>query len=203
MSKEQNTPDQAARPEAAAAAGKPLEAGAEGDVSLVEHDTLDSLQRELEQALAKADENWSLYLSARAEMENMRKRAARDLESARKFALEKFIAELLPVKDSLEMGLAAATETAAADVDKLLEGTRLTLKLLAAALEKAGVSELNPLGARFNPEFHEAMAMQPTGKAEPNTVTQVIQKGYLLNDRLVRPAMVIVAQGGKKPGQGD
>lgn len=202
MSKEQNTPDQAARPETAAAADKP-EAGAEGDVSLVEHDTLDSLQRELEQALAKADENWSLYLSARAEMENMRKRAARDLENARKFALEKFIAELLPVKDSLEMGLAAAAETTAADVNKLLEGTRLTLKMLASALEKAGVTELNPVGARFNPEFHEAMAMQPTDRAAPNTVTQVIQKGYLLNERLVRPAMVIVAQGGKKPGQGD
>ena len=159
---------------------------------LVEHDSLESLQAQLEQALAKADENWNLYLSAQAELQNIRKRAERDLQNAHKFALEKFVNELLPVKDSLEMGIAATAESV--DLAKLREGSELTLRILATALEKFGVKEINPVGSRFNPELHEAMAMQPSKQAQPNTVLQVIQKGYLLNDRLVRPAMVIVAK---------
>lgn len=146
----------------------------------------------LAEVQAKADENWNLYLSAQAEIQNVRKRAERDLANAHKFALEKFVGELLPVKDSLEMGIAAAGETT--DVAKLKEGTELTLKMFTAAIEKFGVREVNPLGAKFNPELHEAMAMQPSQQAEPNTVLQVIQKGYTLNQRLVRPAMVIVAR---------
>jgi molecular chaperone GrpE len=166
------------------------------DVPLVDHDSIETLQRELEQALAKAEENWGLYLRAQAELQNFRKRSERDLSNAHKFALEKFVGELLPVKDSLEMGISAAAE--AADVGKLLEGTELTLKMLTSVLEKSGISEVNPLGERFNPELHEAMAMQPSEQTQPNTVLQVIQKGYLLNDRLVRPAMVIVSQAVKK-----
>lgn len=162
--------------------------------ALITHDSLQALQQELEQALAKAEENWKLYLRAHAEMENVRKRAERDRANAYKFALEKFVNELLPVRDSLEMGIAAAKEQA--DIDKLLEGSELTLKMLAAAMEKFGIREMNPVGEKFNPELHEAMATQPSSKAEPNTVLQVIQKGYLLNDRLVRPAMVIVARAG-------
>jgi molecular chaperone GrpE len=166
------------------------------DVPLVDHDSIETLQGELEQALAKAEENWGLYLRAQAELQNFRKRSERDLSNAHKFALEKFVGALLPVKDSLEMGISAAAE--AADVGKLLEGTELTLKMLTSVLEKSGISEVNPLGERFNPELHEAMAMQPSEQAQPNTVLQVIQKGYLLNDRLVRPAMVIVSQAVKK-----
>lgn len=172
----------------------------EAEVSLVEHDTLEALQDQLETALAKAEENWNLYLGARAEMENIRKRAERDLQNAHKFALEKFIDELLPVKDSLEMGVAAASETV--DINKLREGSELTLRMLTTALEKFGVQEINPVGAKFNPELHEAMAMQPSEQAEPNTVLQVIQKGYVLNDRLIRPAMVIVAQAVQKRDPG-
>ena len=157
---------------------------------------LETLRSELEKAHAKAEENWTLYLSARADMENARKRAERDLQNAHKFALEKFVNELLPVKDSLEMGVSAASETT--DVEKLREGSELTLKMLSAAIEKFGVQEIYPIGAKFNPELHEAMAMQPSDQAEPNTVVQVIQKGYLLNERLVRPAMVIVAQASQK-----
>ena len=96
------------------------------------------------------------------------------------------------MKDSLEMGVAAANEVV--DVNKLREGSELTLKMLSKAFEQYGVQEVNPLGAKFNPELHEAMAMQPSEHAEPNTVLQVIQKGYVLNERLIRPAMVIVAQ---------
>lgn len=172
----------------------------EAEVSLVEHDTLEALQDQLETALAKAEENWNLYLGARAEMENIRKRAERDLQNAHKFALEKFIDELLPVKDSLEMGVAAASETV--DINKLREGSELTLRMLSTALEKFGVQEINPVGAKFNPELHEAMAMQPSEQTEPNTVLQVIQKGYVLNDRLIRPAMVIVAQAVQKRDPG-
>jgi len=172
----------------------------EAEVSLVEHDTLEALQDQLETALAKAEENWNLYLGARAEMENIRKRAERDLQNAHKFALEKFIDELLPVKDSLEMGVAAASETV--DINKLREGSELTLRMLTTALEKFGAQEINPVGAKFNPELHEAMAMQPSEQAEPNTVLQVIQKGYVLNDRLIRPAMVIVAQAVQKRDPG-
>ena len=157
----------------------------------------EQLQAQLDQARQQAENNWNQYLQARAEIDNMRKRAERDLQNAHKFALDKFIAELLPVKDSLEMGLAAINESA--DIAKLREGTELTLKMLSAAIAKFGVTEINPQGEKFNPELHEAMAMQPSSEAEPNTVLQVIQKGYRLHERLVRPAMVIVAQAAAKP----
>ena len=158
--------------------------------------TTEQLQAEIEQLRQQVEENRNLFLQARADVENIRKRAERDLQNAHKYALDKFVAELLPVKDSLEMGLAAIDESA--DISKLREGTELTLKMLAAAVAKFGVSEINPHGEKFNPEWHEAMAMQPSSEAEPNTVMQVIQKGYRLNDRLVRPAMVIVAQAAPK-----
>lgn len=151
-----------------------------------------ALQQALTEAQSQAEENWNRYLAARAEVENIRKRAERDLANAHKFALEKFVNELLPVKDSLEMGLAAANESN--DLAKLKEGKELTLKMLTSTLEKFGVKEVDPQGEKFNPELHEAMAMQPNAEQTPNTVLQVVQKGYLLHDRLVRPAMVIVAQ---------
>lgn len=159
---------------------------------VVNREEFDALQRDLDQALAKADEHWKLYLAAHAEMENLRKRTERDVQSAHKFALERFSNELLPVRDSLEMGLEAATDTV--DVEKLREGVELTLKQLAAAMEKFGIRQVNPINARFDPAEQEAMAMVPTDQAEPNTVVQVVQKGYVLNDRLIRPAKVLVAQ---------
>ncbi len=155
-------------------------------------DQLQQLQNQLQQVQAKAEENWNHYLSARAEADNIRKRSEREIQNTFKFALKDFIDALLPVKDSLESGIAAATATA--DIDRLREGGELTLKMLDGVLEKAGVQEVDPVGARFNPEFHEAMATQPSDGVEPNTVLQVIQKGYLLNDRLIRPARVIVAR---------
>ena len=146
----------------------------------------------LQDAQAKADQYWNQLLLARAEMENSRRRSERDVESAHKYALEKFVRELLPVKDSLELGLAAATGEGA-ELDKLREGMELTLKMLGAALEKFGVKEVNPKGEKFNPERHQAMAMQESAASEPNTVLTVYQKGYLLNERLIRPAMVVVS----------
>lgn len=146
----------------------------------------------LQDAKAKADQHWNQLLLARAELDNTRRRNERELENAHKFALEKFVRELLPVKDSLELGLAAAAgETS--ELEKLREGMELTLKMLSAAMAKFGVSEVDPQGEKFDPERHQAMAMQESPTAEPNTVLTVYQKGYLLNDRLIRPAMVVVA----------
>ena len=139
---------------------------------------------------AKADENWDRYLRAAAEVENVRKRAVRDIEHARRFALEGFTRELLAVKDSLEMGLAAAES---ADAAALTEGSAATLKLLTGVLEQVGVEVVDPEGEPFDPEVHEAMSMQPSAEVEPGSVLNVIQKGYTLNGRLLRPARVIVA----------
>ena len=145
----------------------------------------------LTDARSKADEHWNQCLRLQAEIENLRKRAERDLANAHKFALEKFASELLPVRDSLEMGLLAVGENA--DVEKLKEGSELTLKMLTNALEKFNIKEINPLNEEFNPEYHEAMSVQEREDVAPNTVVTVVQKGYTLNGRLVRPAMVIVS----------
>ena len=140
---------------------------------------------------ALADENWDKYLRAAAELENVRKRAARDMENSRKFALERFATELLAVKDSLEMGIEAAANTR--DPADIIEGNRATLKQFVSILERFGVAEVDPLGEPFDPELHEAMTMQPSAEAEPNSVLTVFQKGYTLNGRLLRPARVVVA----------
>jgi molecular chaperone GrpE len=129
-------------------------------------------------------------LRSAAEVDNIRKRAARDVEQAHKYALERFALELLPVRDSLEL---AAASGGTADAAALAAGQEATLKLLAKAFEKFSVQAIDPLGAPFDPEKHEAMAMQPSPTAEPGSVLQVIQPGYELNGRLLRPARVIVA----------
>ena len=129
-------------------------------------------------------------LRAAAEVDNQRKRAARDVEQAHKFALEKFALELLPVRDSLESAVASG---AGADAAALVAGQQATLKLLARAFERFAVRPIDPLGMPFDPERHEAMAMQPSATAEPGSVLQVVQRGYELNGRLLRPARVIVA----------
>ena len=162
----------------------------------------EELQLPLEDARAKADEHYQQLLRVQAELDNLRKRSARELESAHKFALEKFMLELLPVRDSLEMGLAAAEEGGKIDPEKLREGTRLTLKMFADAMGKFGAAQIDPQGERFNPELHQAMSMQEAPDREPNTVLTVVQKGYSLNDRLIRPAMVIVSSGGSRQNSG-
>ncbi len=138
---------------------------------------------------AKADENWERYVRAAAETENVRKRAGRDVENAHKFALERFGKELLAVRDTLEMGLAVD----GASIESLLEGSNATLKLLGTTMERFGIVQVDPEGEPFDPEFHEAISMQPSEDVEPGSVVTVVQKGYTLNGRLLRPAMVIVA----------
>jgi len=155
-------------------------------------DTLEHLNALLEGARARADESRGQVLRVRAEMENLKRRQANELEKAHKFALDGFVRELLQVRDSLELGHDAARDERA-DIAKLREGTELTLKLLADVMGKFGVEQIDPKGEPFDPAYHQAMTMQPTEDAAPNTAVTVIQKGYLLNGRLVRPAMVIVA----------
>ena len=147
----------------------------------------------LEDARAKADEHWNQVLRMQADLENTRRRASADVEKAHKFGLEKFATELLPVIDSLELGL-AAVEGDDENIAKLREGIELTLKMFSGVLEKFGMKAVNPQGEPFNAELHQAMTMQPSEEYPPNTVTAVMQKGYVLNDRLIRPAMVMVSK---------
>jgi molecular chaperone GrpE len=147
----------------------------------------------LEDARGKADEHWDQCLRLQADMDNLRKRAERDVASAHKFALERFATELLPVRDSLELGLAAFAAEGA-DPEKLREGVELTLQMLTSAMGKFEIREVNPQGEQFNPDFHQAMSLQERDDVEPNKVVTVVQKGYLLNERLLRPALVIVSK---------
>lgn len=150
----------------------------------------DAAEARLQAAEARANDNWDKYLRAVAELDNVRKRAQRDVENAHKYGLERLIGELLAVSDSMEAALATDTAT---DAEALREGNRATLKLLLATIGKFGVEQIDPAGEPFDPERHEAMTMVPNPEVEPNTVIDVIQKGYLLNGRLVRPARVVVA----------
>jgi molecular chaperone GrpE len=154
---------------------------------------IENLKVELEKAQATAEENWQATLRATAELENTRKRLERDVENAHKFAMERFVQELLPVIDSLEMGLAAASEEGA-DLTKVCEGTELTLKKFQDTASKFGIETVNPVGEDFNPEYHQAMSMLESNDHKPNSVIDVMQKGYVLQGRLIRPAMVVVAK---------
>ena len=151
----------------------------------------DRLGAELAEAQARAQENWDSYLRAVAETENVRRRAARDVEAASRYAIDRFAGELLEVRDSLELGIAAG---ASAESARLVEGMDATLRLLDKAFDKAGLSVVDPAGQAFNPEFHEAMATQPSADQPAGTVLAVVQRGYLLNGRLLRPARVLVAR---------
>lgn len=163
----------------------------------VSADDLAAVEDQLAAAEAKAQENWEKAVRAQAELENVRRRAERDLENAHKYALEKFFLELLPVKDSLEMGLDAARDEKA-DLAKLIEGTELTHKMLETLMIKFGICDIHPLDEPFNPELHQAMSLLESPDKEPNTVVAVMQKGYTLNDRLIRPAMVVVSKEAEK-----
>lgn len=155
--------------------------------------SVEELAKELETVRAKAAESWDMLMRARAEIENLRKRHERELENAHKYGLDRFVNDLLQVRDSLELGYQAAQDESA-DLAKLREGTELTLKLLTDVMDRFGVDLIDPEGEPFSHEQHQAMMMQPKEGVEPNTVIQVLQKGYSLNGRLLRPAMVIVSQ---------
>jgi len=175
--------------------GEQAETPAEGEAAVEQAAPPERLTALLEDARAKADEHFDALLRARAEIENLKRRHANELEKAHKFALDGFVRELLTVRDSLELGRDAAHD-ANADLGRLREGTDLTLKLLTDAMSKFGVEQIDPEGEPFNPEYHQAMTMQPRPELPTNTVVSVVQKGYLLNGRLVRPALVIVSNRG-------
>ena len=171
---------------------------ADADETSAQPEQEGELTQLLEDARSKADEHWDQLMRTRAELDNLRKRSQRDLENAHKFALERFSQELLQVWDSLELGHQAAQDETA-DVQKLREGTELTLKLLSDVMNKQGVEQIDPQDQPFDPEFHQAMTMQERDDVPDNTVVGVVQKGYTLNGRLLRPAMVMVSKGGAAP----
>jgi molecular chaperone GrpE len=152
-------------------------------------DVMPSLEESVRQAELKAAEHHDAWLRAKAETENVRRRAQEDIAKASKFAAEKFAAAMLPVKDSLEAALAAENQT----LESLREGVELTLKQLVSAFESACLAEENPLQQKFDPNKHQAISTVESD-AEPNTVVTVLQKGYLLNERVIRPALVMVAK---------
>ena len=153
-------------------------------------DSTPSLEEMLRQAELKAQEHHDAWLRAKAETENVRRRAVEDVEKARKFALDKFAGDLLAVKDSLEAALATGDN---ASIESVKSGVELTLKQLSGVFEKNAINEINPMGARFDPNWHQAIGMVEA-EGEPNTVATVLQKGYLLNDRVIRPALVMVVK---------
>lgn len=152
-------------------------------------DVVPSLQESLRTAELKASEHHDAWLRAKAETENVRRRAQEDIAKASRFAAEKFAAAMLPVKDSLEAALVVDNQT----LEKLIEGVELTLKQLDAAFENAGLSEEHPLDQKFDPHKHQAITTVEADR-EPNTVVNVLQKGYLLHERVIRPALVIVSK---------
>jgi molecular chaperone GrpE len=147
---------------------------------------------EVEALRQEADEHRDRYLRTAAELDNLRKRSAREVEAARKFGAERFAQAILPVRDSLEAGAAAAEK---AGQTALLDGQRATLRLLDEAFNACGIREIHPVGEPFDPNRHEALSLVPAPNVAPNTVVQVVQKGYELNERLLRAAKVLVASG--------
>lgn len=160
--------------------------------------SVELLQQQLEQAQQQVAANLDKAIRTQAEMENLKKRVQKDLDDERKYGLAKFAKELLSVLDSLELGIQAASGDSP-EVVKLREGSELTIKQFESVFAKFNIETIDPLGQPFNPEFHQAMVMQPSDTAEPNSVLNVFQKGYVLNGRLLRPAMVVVAKAADKP----
>lgn len=163
------------------------------DEAAQRYEELSPAERE-ERLRQEASDNWNKYLRAAAELENLRKRASRDLENARRFGVERLVTAILPVRDSIEAGLTALDGSQSLEMEAIVEGERATLRLLDQALEASGICEIDPLGAPFDPTRHEAMTVLEAADAEPDSVLEVVQKGYLLHERLLRPARVVVSK---------
>jgi molecular chaperone GrpE len=158
---------------------------------LLDHPSYQELQKKLDEAEQKVGEYWDKLLRMQAEMENVSRRAERDVANAHKFALEKFTAELLPIIDNLERAVSTAQQQ---NANEMIEGVNLTLQLFYSTLQKFGIEQINPENQLFNPEFHQAISTQIDGSVKSGTVLNVLQKGYMLNNRLVRPALVVVSK---------
>jgi molecular chaperone GrpE len=201
MSKDQEAPESQVEVEAEVVNEAVSEEPQHTEVGEHEY-TVEELKKELEEAKQKANDSWDKAVRAQAEMENLKRRTQKDLEDAHKFALTSFAKDLLPVLDSMILGLQAATGDSE-DVKKFREGSELTIKQFEALFTKFNIVTIDPMGQPFNPELHQAMIMQEVEGAESNTVVNVFQKGYMLNGRLLRPAMVVVAKAAEKPSQVD
>lgn len=204
MSEEQKVKqEQEAMKDAQAAEGKDAEqtveqqASGSADIEQEETEAMIARITELEAALeaseAKVQEQQDSVLRARADVDNMRRRSEQEVEKARKFALEKFASELLPVIDNLERAVEMADKEDES-IKPMVEGVELTLKTMMDTIDKFGLKAIDPQGQPFNPELHQAMTIQESAEHEPNTVMMVMQKGYELNGRVVRPAMVMVSK---------
>lgn len=188
-------------PEERSAEGAPEATAETGSAHAAESGSADEArapeQAEIARLSAQIGELKDELLRARAELDNTRKRAARDIEAAHKYGHERLVQELLPVKDSIDLGLAAAEH--ATDIDALREGMTLTAKMFGDFFDKLAIRTIDPHGERFDPEHHQAMTMEHSAEHPPGSVLRVMQKGYALNERLLRPALVVVA---KEAGDG-
>lgn len=174
---------------------RPDAAPAEAPAAPAPVNELDTIRVELEAARAQATENLDKFLRAKAETENVRRRAEADVASAHKFAIERFALEMLAVKDSLERAKTVDLQAAGAALEKMFEGIDLTLKLMDSVFQKFALAEVNPAkGDKFDPEKHQAMSVQESAEVPPQHVLVTLQRGYLLNGRLLRPALVLVAK---------
>lgn len=169
------------------------EEAAKDDALVAANDRIAELEAQLAKANEQVESQKDAVVRAQAEVENVRRRAAQDIDKAHKFALEKFAGELLPVIDNLERALGAADPEEEV-LKPMIEGIELTLKSFLSTVEKFGVVEVNPQGEAFDPAKHQAMGMQESEEVAPNTVIAVMQKGYELNGRLIRPAMVMISK---------
>lgn len=187
---EQNDKPEAGKQAGESGAPAPAETTA-GEASAADSD-IEALTAELAKARQSAEENWNRLLRMQAELDNLRKRTAREIENAYKYSLDGFMRDLLPVIDSLELGINAADTSG--DAAGLRQGMELTLKMFLDTVARYGVEPIAPLGEKFNPELHEAVSVQEGSGRDAGTVITVVQKGYRLNDRLIRPAKVVVAK---------
>ena len=194
---------QGAEEQTAQAASQAEEAAKEPSTSGGGEPTVEGLTAELETANAALAEAKDQLLRTQAEAENVRRRAQRDVENARKYALDRFVGDLLPVVDSLEKAIETSRERVDGEaVQAITEGLELCQKLFLDVLGKAGIQQIDPTGKPFDPQYHEAMSMVPSNEVAPNSVLHTMQKGYLLHDRLLRAAMVMVAKGDDSNGGG-
>ena len=193
MSEQNNAPEQEAVEPVEQVEVEQEQAQEEVQTELSPEEEIAGLYAELEAAKQTIADQKDSVVRAAADVENIRRRAAQDVEKAHKFALEKFANELLPVLDNLERAIEFADKENDA-VKSVIEGVEMTAKSFVDAVAKFGVEVVSPQGEAFNPEFHQAMSIQPSADVAPNTVIAVMQKGYLLNGRLLRPAMVMVSK---------
>lgn len=166
----------------------------EKTAELLEHPSYQEMLKKLDEADQKVNQHWERILRMQADYDNLLRRGERDVANAHKYALEKFVNELLPIVDSLELCISKVPQEMQEKVASVIEGVSLTLKMFYNAMDKFGVKQVNPLNEAFDPEFQQAISVQVDASLKPGTVVSVLQKGYTLNNRLIRPALVVVTK---------